>query len=75
MPRTLGNDLDDDDDDDAKPDVSWRRILCQWIAYADFSGRAYEQLYSPAALARPPEQRAESARQLVAGLRTLTPPC
>ncbi|KAL2136551.1 hypothetical protein VTI74DRAFT_3096 [Chaetomium olivicolor] len=46
-------------------DTSWRAILNQWIAYADFLGRAYEQLYSPAALARPQEQRAESARQLV----------
>lgn len=46
-------------------DISWRRVLDQWIACADFLGRAYEQLYSPAALARPPEQRAESARQLV----------
>lgn len=48
----------------------WRRILDQWIGYADFLGRAYEQLYSPAALARPPEQRAESARSLIETLRT-----
>jgi hypothetical protein len=47
------------------PDTSWRVVLNQWISYADFLGRAYEQLYSPAALARPQEQRAESARQLV----------
>ncbi|KAK4133515.1 hypothetical protein BT67DRAFT_52832 [Trichocladium antarcticum] len=51
-------------------DISWRRVLDQWIACADFLGRAYEQLYSPAALARPPEQRAESARQLVETLLT-----
>ncbi|KAL2140329.1 hypothetical protein VTI28DRAFT_3973 [Corynascus sepedonium] len=47
------------------PDTSWRVVLNQWISYADFLGRAYEQLYSPAALARPQESRAESARQLV----------
>ncbi|KAK4040384.1 hypothetical protein C8A01DRAFT_46280 [Parachaetomium inaequale] len=46
------------------PDESWRVVLNQWISYADFLGRAYEQLYSPAALARPQEQRAESARLL-----------
>ncbi|KAL2023006.1 hypothetical protein VTK56DRAFT_4221 [Thermocarpiscus australiensis] len=47
------------------PEMSWRITLSQWVTYADFLGRAYEQLYSPAALARPPEQRAESARQLI----------
>jgi hypothetical protein len=46
------------------PSTSWEVVLHQWICYADFLGRAYEQLYSPAALARPQEQRAESARQL-----------
>ena len=55
------------------PDVSWRRILDQWIGYADVLGRAYEQLYSPAALARPPEQRAECARQLVERLCKYSP--
>lgn len=52
------------------PDTSWRVVLNQWISYADFLGRAYEQLYSPAALARPQESRAESARQLVQTMRT-----
>ncbi|SPQ19847.1 f63a4906-a6fb-4e30-a403-60ac7174ad3a [Thermothielavioides terrestris] len=47
------------------PDASWRVVLNLWISYANFLGRAYEQLYSPAALARPQEQRVESARQLV----------
>ncbi|KAL2150119.1 hypothetical protein VTH82DRAFT_7795 [Thermothelomyces myriococcoides] len=47
------------------PDTSWRVVLNQWISYASFLGQAYEQLYSPAALARPQESRAESARQLV----------
>ncbi|KAK4124809.1 hypothetical protein N657DRAFT_712128 [Parathielavia appendiculata] len=59
VPRGLGDGVVD------LPDASWRVVLNQWISYADFLGRAYEQLYSPAALARPQEQRAESARQLV----------
>lgn len=58
VPRLLDTDVD-------AQDVSWTVVLNQWIRYADFLGRAYEQLYSPAALARPQEQRAESARQLV----------
>ncbi|KAK3290319.1 uncharacterized protein B0H64DRAFT_332625, partial [Chaetomium fimeti] len=53
------------------PDDSWGVVLSQWIAYADFLGRAYEQLYSPAALARPQERRAESARQLVRTMNKL----
>jgi hypothetical protein len=55
------------------PDASWAVVLGQWIAYADFLGRAYEQLYSPAALARPQERRAESARQLVRTMSALFP--
>ncbi|GAB1312466.1 hypothetical protein MFIFM68171_02676 [Madurella fahalii] len=47
------------------PGEPGRQIVYHWITFADFNGKAYEQLYSPAALARPPEQRAESARQLV----------
>jgi hypothetical protein len=55
------------------PDESWRVVLNQWISYADFLGRAYEGLYSPAALARPQEQRAESARSLAQTMRTSRP--
>lgn len=55
-------------DDNNLPDDS-RLILNQWITYADVLGRAYEQLYSPAGLARPPEQRVESARQLATTMR------
>jgi hypothetical protein len=55
------------------PDASWAVVLAQWIAYADFLGRAYEQLYSPAALARPQERRAESARQLVRTMSASSP--
>jgi hypothetical protein len=63
VPMDLGAGID-------LPDASWRVVLNQWISYAAFLGRAYEQLYSPAALARPQEQRAESARQLVQTMRT-----
>jgi hypothetical protein len=58
------------------PDTSWRAVQKQWISYAEFLGKAYEQLYSPAALARPQEQRAESALQLVQTLsRVFSPSC
>jgi hypothetical protein len=58
------------------PDTSWRAVVKQWISYAEFLGKAYEQLYSPAALARPQEQRAESARQLVQTMsRVFSPSC
>ncbi|KAK4157365.1 hypothetical protein C8A00DRAFT_40210 [Chaetomidium leptoderma] len=53
------------------PSALWNVVQDQWISYANFQGQAYEQLYSPAALARPPEQRAESARQLVQTMETL----
>lgn len=67
LPRDMGPGID-------LPDSSWRVLLNQWIGYADFLGRAYEQLYSPAALARPEEQRAESARQLVQTMSSLPSP-
>ncbi|KAH6630020.1 hypothetical protein B0J18DRAFT_87516 [Chaetomium sp. MPI-SDFR-AT-0129] len=54
------------------PDDSWRFVLNQWIAYADVLGKAYEQLYSPAALAAPLEQRSESARQLIQTMLNLS---
>ncbi|KAK4460093.1 hypothetical protein QBC42DRAFT_333594 [Cladorrhinum samala] len=47
------------------PNIVWKMVLDQWIAYAEFQGLAYKQLYSPAALTRSPEQRVESARRLV----------
>jgi hypothetical protein len=62
VPRNLGMGV--------VPDVSWRVLLNQWISYAEFLGKAYEQLYSPAALARPQELRVESARQLVQTMST-----
>lgn len=52
------------------PEEPGRLIVYHWITFADFNGKAYEQLYSPAALARPPEQRAESARQLIQTMRS-----
>ncbi|KXX75460.1 Protein STB5 [Madurella mycetomatis] len=65
VPRELGPSLN-------LPDEPGRVIVYHWITFADFNGKAYEQLYSPAALARPPEQRAESARQLVQMMLNLT---
>ncbi|CAK7211776.1 hypothetical protein SBRCBS47491_001231 [Sporothrix bragantina] len=41
-----------------------RGIFNVWIRTGDILGQTYEQLYSPAALARSPQQRAETARRL-----------
>ncbi|KAH8883201.1 hypothetical protein GQ53DRAFT_732750 [Thozetella sp. PMI_491] len=43
----------------------WKAVLDLWIAHAGIMGQAYEQLYSPAGLARPPEQRTQSAQLLI----------
>ncbi|KAK3501071.1 hypothetical protein B0T13DRAFT_447694 [Neurospora crassa] len=47
----------------------WKEMLNLWIEHAEVMGKAYEQLYSIAALSRPPEQRIESARQLVEAIK------
>jgi hypothetical protein len=49
----------------------WRVVLNLWIAHAELMGRAYEQLYSPAALAQAPEQRVASAKELIAALKQM----
>ncbi|KAK0655189.1 hypothetical protein B0T16DRAFT_450919 [Cercophora newfieldiana] len=49
----------------------WRTVFHQWINHAEFIGKAYEQLYSPAALAHTPERRAESARGLIRMLEAI----
>lgn len=51
-----------------RPDLPypWREALELWIAHAEVQGLVYEQLYSARGLARPPDQRAESARLLAA---------
>ncbi|KAK0717341.1 hypothetical protein B0T26DRAFT_675664 [Lasiosphaeria miniovina] len=46
------------------PDETWVSVWEQWIVHAEVMGKAYEQLFSPSALIRPPEERAESARRL-----------
>jgi hypothetical protein len=58
VPRTLGPTI-------SVPDPAWRAIFSQSITHAEFIGKAYEQLFSPAALTRPPEQRATSATGLI----------
>jgi hypothetical protein len=47
------------------PDELGGAAVRDWISFSEIMGKIYEQLYSPAALARSPEERAESARQLI----------
>jgi len=63
-PRELGNNI-------CLPDPAWRAVFMQWTTHAEFIGKAYEQLFSPAALTRPPHLRAESARELICKLDDL----
>jgi hypothetical protein len=49
----------------------WRVVLNSWITHSELMGRAYEQLYSPTALAGPAEQRVEAAGQLVEALKQM----
>jgi len=58
VPRKLGDSI-------VLPDPAWRTVFHQWITHAEFIGKAYEQLYSPAALTYTPERRAESATSLI----------
>ncbi|KAK3364500.1 hypothetical protein B0T25DRAFT_67577 [Lasiosphaeria hispida] len=62
IPRTLGHHM---------VSGAWADVFNQWIMHAEFMGKAYENLYSPAALARQPEQRVESARQLIGMLQAV----
>ncbi|KAK0725799.1 hypothetical protein B0H67DRAFT_598868 [Lasiosphaeris hirsuta] len=62
IPRTLGHHM---------ASREWANVFNQWIMHAELIGKAYENLYSPAALARQPEQRIESARQLIGMLQTI----
>lgn len=43
----------------------WEKMFAIWIAMSTVQGRIYEELYSPKALLQSPEERAQSARQLV----------
>ncbi|KAK3372107.1 hypothetical protein B0H63DRAFT_401547 [Podospora didyma] len=47
------------------PDEAWKVVLNQWILHAECMGKVYEQLYSPMALTKPVEHRAEAARQII----------
>ncbi|KAK5656588.1 hypothetical protein OQA88_4567 [Cercophora sp. LCS_1] len=49
----------------------WRPLFDHWVMHAEFAGKVYERLYTPVALTRPPEQRAEIARTLIAKLEEL----
>ena len=42
----------------------WKNAFKLWIESASIQGEAYEQLYSPAALNRPPENRLATAKHL-----------
>ncbi|KAK3695874.1 hypothetical protein B0T22DRAFT_497716 [Podospora appendiculata] len=63
MPKAMGRHMQVSD--------PWKVVLNLWIAHSELQGKAYEQLYSPAALARPLEQRLESARLLVDAMKEL----
>ncbi len=58
VPRALGESIQ-------VPDDAWRDVINQWLVHAGIMGKAYEQLYSPTALAGPPERRVQSARELI----------
>ena len=47
----------------------WRTLLNLWIEHAELMGRSYEELYSPGAMARGPDQRLESARLLIDSIK------
>ncbi len=49
----------------------WTNVINVWIRTGSILGETYEHLYSPAALARQPEQRIETARLLVAKMKQL----
>jgi hypothetical protein len=42
----------------------WKHVIALWIQTGSVLGDTYDHLYSPAALARPPEARIETARHL-----------
>lgn len=63
-PRELGSNI-------CLPDPAWRAVFMQWTTHAEFIGKAYEQLFSPAALKKPPSARAWSASELIRQLNDL----
>ncbi|OAA65686.1 Transcription factor [Niveomyces insectorum RCEF 264] len=50
---------------DQRDKDAWSGVMNVWIHTGTVLGQAYELLYSPAALTRPPEARFDAARQLV----------
>jgi hypothetical protein len=58
IPRKLGDSI-------VFTHPAWKSVFHQTINHAEFIGKAYEALYSPAALTHTPERRAESARGLM----------
>ncbi|KAK4674595.1 hypothetical protein QC763_0025920 [Podospora pseudopauciseta] len=50
-------------------DPLWKIGQAQWISWSEVMGRTYRELYSPEALARTAEKRAENARQLAQALQ------
>lgn len=49
----------------------WKNVINVWIKTGSILGETYEHLYSPAALARRPEQRIETAGLLVVKMKQL----
>lgn len=49
----------------------YRDTLNSWVYHAELQGRIYSELYSPAALQRPVEQRVQKARELAALLKEI----
>ena len=62
LPRTFGN---------ASLQEPWQAVINVWICTGSILGETYEHLYSPAALARPPEQRIETATRLADKMKGL----
>ncbi|KAF5599523.1 hypothetical protein FPANT_3357 [Fusarium pseudoanthophilum] len=56
-----------------KADVpgGWRDLFTQWIRHSRLVGRAYQDLYSPSALRKSPQERGERARTLMAALKRI----
>ena len=62
IPRQFGN---------AQLVEPWKNVINVWIRTGSILGETYEQLYSSSALARPPEERAQTAQRLVGKMKDL----
>lgn len=56
-----------------KPSVpkGWQDLLGQWIRHSEIAGKAYQDLYSPAALRQSIQERFERANNLGAAMRRI----